>query len=98
MPQAVDCDLFLYADDTCLLFQHKDLERIKEELTKNFSNICDWFVDNKSSIHFGEDKTKSILFSSKNRTRKINTIRQARNQEFFRVGGVSENKGISINI
>ena len=28
MSQAVDCDLFLYADDTCLLFQHKDLERI----------------------------------------------------------------------
>ena len=66
MPQAVDCDLFLYTDDTCLLFQHKDLERIKEELTKNFSNICDWFVDNKLSIQFGEDKTKSILFSTKN--------------------------------
>ena len=74
MPQAVDCDLFLYADDTCLLFQHKDLERIKEELTKNFSNICDWFVDNKLSIHFGEDKTKSILFSTKNRKRKIRTL------------------------
>ena len=26
MPQAVDCDLFLYTDKTCLLFQHKDLE------------------------------------------------------------------------
>ena len=30
MPQAVDCDLFLalflYADNTCLLFQHKHLE------------------------------------------------------------------------
>ena len=74
MPQAVDCDLFLYADDTCLLFQHKDLERIKEELTKNFSNICDWFVDNKLSIHFGEDKTKSILFSIKNRKRKIRVL------------------------
>ena len=74
MPQAVDCDLFLYADDTCLLFQHKDIERIKEELTKNFSNICDWFVDNKLSIHFGEDKTKSILFSTKNRKRKIRTL------------------------
>ena len=74
MPQAVDCDLFLYADDTCLLFQHKDLERIKEELTKNFSNICDWFVDRKLSIHFGEDKTKSILFSTKNKTRKIGTL------------------------
>ena len=57
MPQSVDCDQFPYADDTCLLFQHKDLERIKEELTKNFSNICDWFVDNKLSIHFGEDET-----------------------------------------
>ena len=71
MPQAVDCDLFLYADDTCLLFQHNDLER---KLTKNFSNICDWFVDNKLSIHFGEDKTKSILFSTKNRKRKIGTL------------------------
>ena len=74
MPQAVDCDLFLYADDTCLLFQHKDLERIKEELTKNFSNICDWFMDNKLSIHFGEDKTKSVLFSTQNRKRKFGTL------------------------
>ena len=74
MSQAVDCNLFLYADDTCLLFQHKDLERIKEELTKNFSNICDWFMDNKLSIHFGEDKTKSVLFSTKNRKRKIGTL------------------------
>ena len=74
IPQAVDCDLFLYADDTCLLFQHKDLERVKEELTKNFSNICDWFVDNKLSIHFGEDKTKSMLFFTKNRKRKLGTL------------------------
>ena len=26
MSQGVDCDLFLYTDDTCLLFQHKDLD------------------------------------------------------------------------
>ena len=36
----------------------------KKQLTKDFSNIRDWFVDNKLSIHFGDDKTKSILFSS----------------------------------
>lgn len=24
-------------------------------------NICDWFVGNKLSIHFSEDKTKSML-------------------------------------
>ena len=61
------CNLFLYVDDTHLLFQHKDLEQIKEELTTNFSNICDSFVDNKLSICFGEYKTKSILFSTENR-------------------------------
>ena len=57
-----------------MLFQHKDLERIKEEPSKNFSNISDWFMDNKLSIHFWEDKTKSILFSTKNRKRKIATL------------------------
>ena len=71
MPQAVDCDLFLYADDACLLFQHNDPERIKEELLKNFSNICDWFVDNKLSIHFGEDKTKT---KQRCRNEKINWL------------------------
>ena len=65
MSQAVECDLYLYADDSCLLFQHKNVTEIKKQLTKDFSNICDWFVDNKLSIHFAEDKTKSILFSSK---------------------------------
>ena len=74
MPQSVDCDLFLCADDKCLLFQHKDLKRIKEELTNNFSNICDSFVDNKLGIHFGENKTKPILSSTKNRKREIRTL------------------------
>ena len=36
--------------------------------------ICDWFVDNKLSIHFGEDKTKSILFSSKSKIKKTSTL------------------------
>ena len=66
MPQAVDCDIFLYADDTRFLYQHKDLDQTNKELNKNFCNICDWFVDNKLSIHFGQDKNKSILFSTKN--------------------------------
>ena len=74
IPQAVDCDPVLYTDETCLLFQHKVLERIKEKLTKSFSNICDWFVDNKLSVHFGEDKTKSIFFSTKIRKGKIGPL------------------------
>ena len=31
---------------------------------------CDWFLDNKLSIHFGDDKTKCILFASKNKVKK----------------------------
>ena len=44
---------------------NRNVTEIKKQLTKDFSNICDWFVNNKLRIHFGENKTKSILFSSK---------------------------------
>ena len=67
MPMAVKCNLFLYADDTCLVFQSKNVKDIEKQLNEDFANICDWFVDNKLSIHFGEDKTKSILFASKHK-------------------------------
>ena len=33
-------------------------------LNKNFSIICGWFVNN-NFIHFGEDKSKSIFFGSR---------------------------------
>ena len=32
--------------------------------------LCDWFVDNELTIHFGEDKTKSTLFGSKHKIKK----------------------------
>ena len=35
---------------------------------------CDWFVDNKLSIHFGEDKTKFILFASKHKIKKLQKL------------------------
>ena len=58
MSQAVECNLYLYADDSFFLFEHKNVTKIKKQLIKDFSNISDWFVDYKLSIHFGEDKTK----------------------------------------
>ena len=70
MPQAVDCELFLYADDSCLVYQHRDAKAIETKLNNNFSSVCNWFVDNKLSIHFGEDKTKCILFGTKKRLKK----------------------------
>ena len=74
MPMAATCDLFLYADDTCLVFQSKNVKDIEKQLNEDFANICDWFVDNKLSIHFGEDKTKSILFASKRKIKKLQKL------------------------
>ena len=58
------------------VYQHTDVSKIEQNLNNNFSNICDWFVDNKLSIHFGEEKTKCILFGTKqklNKTGSLNT-------------------------
>ena len=67
MPQAVSCELLLYADDTCLICKGKDIKTIEDQLNKDFSSLCEWFIDNKLSIHLGEQKTKSILFCTTKR-------------------------------
>ena len=46
---------------------------IKKQINSDFENVCDWFVDNKLSMHFGKDKTKSILFANK---RKVKSARK----------------------
>ena len=68
MPQAMDSELSLYADDTCLVFT------IKEHLNRDFSTLIDWFVDSKLRVHFYDDKAKSILFSPKHRSKTVQQI------------------------
>ena len=51
------------------MYPHKDIAKIGKILKEGFENICDWFVDNKLSIHFGNDKTKSIYFARKERAK-----------------------------
>ena len=75
MSQALQCNIFLYTNHTCLVSQHKDVNEIEKQLNKDFESICDWFVDNKLRIHFGDDKIKSILFATKfiiKKVRKVN--------------------------
>ena len=74
MPIAVKCNLLLYADETRLVFQSNNVKDIKKQLTEDFANMCDWFIDNKLSIHFGEDETKSSFFSSKRRIKKLHKL------------------------
>ena len=47
MPKVVDCELLLYADVTCLIFQYKEIPEIEMALNKHFSMLDDFFVDNK---------------------------------------------------
>ena len=64
IPQAQsNTHTYLYADDTSIFCQYKDVTEIENVLNKEFANAHDWFLDNKVSFYFGEDKTKFILFS-----------------------------------
>ena len=72
--QSVSSDLLLFADDSCLVFQHKHVTIIETHLNNHFSNLCEWFLDNKLSIHFGEDKTKSMTFGTKRKFKKAGKL------------------------
>ena len=45
-----------------LIYMGKNIQKIEEQLNSDFTSPCEWFIDNKLSVHFGEEKTKSILF------------------------------------
>ena len=68
---AVKCNLFSYANDTCLVFQGDNAKHIEKQLNQDFQKKCNWFVDNKVSICFEDDKTKFILFASIHKIKKL---------------------------
>ena len=73
LSQAVVRQLLLYADGTCIVSQHKNVSEIEKQLPRDFSSLCDWFFDNKLSMHYGQDKTKSFLFGAKHKLRTLFT-------------------------
>ena len=89
IPQVVHSCLFLYADDFALTFQHKDVHKIEHQLNKEFVNLFEWFLDNKLSIHLGEDKAKCILFGSKLKFKKAGKLNITYNgikiKQYFKV-------------
>ena len=70
----------MYADGTCVSYQHEDVKKNENVLNKDFSSLCQWltihyiytYLDNILPIHFREDKNKSSLFSKTRRLRGIN--------------------------
>ena len=73
MPLAVNVNFYCMLTTLVWYFNIKMFSKSKV-LNKNFSSLCDWFIDNKLSIHFGEEKTKSILFSSKHEVKKCKPL------------------------
>ena len=66
LPQALnETGSCLYADDTCIFYQDKYVAKIEKSL-------CEWFVRNKLSTHFGDDEAKTIFFSLKKSPPKFN--------------------------
>ena len=64
LPQSLsEVGSYLYADDTCIFYQHEDVKEIEYFLNKEFSSLCQWSIDDKLSVLFWKDKTKSIFFS-----------------------------------
>ena len=41
MPQAVNSELLLYADDTCLIYMGKNIKKIEEQLNSDFTSLCE---------------------------------------------------------
>ena len=63
-----ECKLLLYADDSAILFSHKNPEVISRKLSSELQS-CKWLVGNKLSLHLG--KTECILFGSRRKLRKV---------------------------
>ena len=63
-----ECKLLLYADDSAILYSHKNPEVISRKLSSELESCSKWLVDNKLSLHLG--KTECILFGSRKKTKK----------------------------
>ena len=53
MHRSVDCQLSLYADDSALVFSHKDPMVVADNLSRELSSCSKWLVDNRLSLHVG---------------------------------------------
>ena len=71
IPHAVQSNVFPHPNHSSLIFQKTDVIEIEKQLNRDLTNICEGFVDNRLSIHFCEDKTKSILFAYKCQINKV---------------------------
>ena len=82
--------------------QDKDVRKIQDFLNKEILTLCAWFVYNKLSIHFGDDKAKCVLFYKTKSSVKLNVfygdhdIKQYHTIEYLRCHHDSDLSGESL--
>ena len=47
------------------MYQHRDVKELEKQLNEDFERVSNSLVDNKLSMHFVENKIKSISFACK---------------------------------
>ena len=62
LPNCSELYSILFADDTALLIEDSDPQKLIERANKEFYKVCTFFRENKLSLH--PDKTKYIIISS----------------------------------
>ena len=68
-----DCKLLLYADDSAILFSHKDPDVIATKLGCVLDSCNRWLVDNKLSLHLG--KTECVIYGSRRKLKKVSDFK-----------------------
>lgn len=58
-----------------------DIEEIGKIVNKDFENDSKWVSENKLSIHYGENKTKSILYATKCKIKSAENNKEIRNNK-----------------
>ena len=67
-----NCHFRLYPDDTSILYSHQNVKFIEINLNYDINNLCEWFIDNKLSLHiYILGKIKLKAFYSKEETNLI---------------------------
>ena len=75
LPRAVNnSTTSMYADDTSLCLQSKDLSRLNEALNEDLEHLDTWLTSNKLSLNVA--KTQSMLVSNKAKRNVLNMSNQ----------------------
>ena len=72
IPQALDCESALYADDTVLYSSSKRCDRVEAKLQLDMNNLERWCHLNKLTIN--TDKTKLMIFGNKSSRSKLKDL------------------------